>query len=125
MLDLEGAGGEALALPAHRVVLVAGSSYFASLFSNFLTFLPNKPFMGGSMEEKFGIEKNDPLRWQMVGALTYFGIMLYKDTFFGDRAGDVTRGHGRRQGGGEAEERPATEGVHHRRSRRNQVEAGQ
>ena len=63
--------------------------YFASLFSNFLTFLPNKPFMGGSLEEKFGIAKNEPLRMQMVGALTYFGILLYKDTFFGDRAGDI------------------------------------
>ena len=28
VLDLEGAGGEALALPAHRVVLVAASTYF-------------------------------------------------------------------------------------------------
>ena len=33
VLDLEGAGGETTSMPAHRVVLVAGSTYFASLFS--------------------------------------------------------------------------------------------
>ena len=39
--------------------------YFVSLFSNLLTFLPNKPFMGGDMYEKFGFEKNEPLRWHL------------------------------------------------------------
>ena len=34
VLDLEGAGGETVALPSHRVVLVAGSTYFSSLFSS-------------------------------------------------------------------------------------------
>ena len=33
VLDLEGAGGERSELPAHRIVLMAGSSYFASMFS--------------------------------------------------------------------------------------------
>ena len=33
ILDLEGAGGETASLHAHRVVLVAGSTYFNSLFS--------------------------------------------------------------------------------------------
>ena len=33
MLDLEAAGGESVSIPGHRVVLVAGSKYFASLFS--------------------------------------------------------------------------------------------
>lgn len=33
VLDCEGAGGETASVPAHRVVLVAGSTYFASLFS--------------------------------------------------------------------------------------------
>ena len=85
--------------------------YFVSLFSNLLTFLPNKPFMGGDMYEKFGFEKNEPLRWHLgskppqgapslsppvllsiatlraVAALTYFGVMLIKDTFYGDRSG--------------------------------------
>ena len=34
ILDLEAAGGETAALPAHRVVLVAGSTYFVSMFSS-------------------------------------------------------------------------------------------
>ena len=34
VLDLEAASGESVAMPAHRVVLVAGSSYFASMFSS-------------------------------------------------------------------------------------------
>jgi len=34
ILDLEGMGGESVSVPAHRVVLVAGSTYFASMFSS-------------------------------------------------------------------------------------------
>lgn len=59
--------------------------YFVSLFAGLLKPLPNLPFMGGDPYDKFGWgEENKPMQVQLVAALTYFGIMLLKDTFVAD-----------------------------------------
>lgn len=57
--------------------------YFVSLFGGLLAGLPSGPFMGGDPFEKFGWgEPNKPVQTQLVAALTYFGLLLIKDTFF-------------------------------------------